>query len=93
MGSSATTSNGIRIVGINPEQEKSVTNIYKQIVEGNYFEKSSRNQIVIGKKLSENLGIKEKSKIILSFQGFDGSIIYGAFRVIGIFPNRINSIR
>ena len=85
MGSSATTSNGIRIVGIDPEQEKSVTNIYKQIVKGNYFEKSGRNQIVIGKKLSENLGIKEKSKIILSFQGFDGSIIYGAFRVTGIF--------
>ena len=85
MGSSATTSNGIKIVGINPEHEKSVTNIYKQIAEGNYFEESRRNQIVIGKKLSENLGIREKSKIILSFQGFDGSIIYGAFRVTGIY--------
>jgi len=85
MGSSATTSNGLRIVGINPEQEKSVTNIYEQIVEGNYFENARRNQIIVGKKLAENLGIKERSKIVLSFQGFDGSIIYGAFRVTGIY--------
>ncbi len=85
MGSSATTSNGIKIVGINPEQEKSVTNIYKQIVEGDYFESARRNQIIVGKKLAENLGIKERSKIVLSFQGFDGSITYGAFRVTGIY--------
>jgi ABC-type lipoprotein release transport system permease subunit len=87
MGSSASTSNGLRIVGINPREEKSVTSIHKQLITGNYFtgENTRGNQIVIGEKLAENFGIKEKSKIVLSFQGFDGSIIYGAFRVIGIF--------
>jgi len=90
MGSSASTSNGLRIAGINPEQEKSVTNIYKQIIAGHYFEENSdvpkrKNQIIIGEKLASNLGLREKSKIVLSFQGFDGSIIYGAFRITGIF--------
>jgi len=87
MGSSATTSGGLRITGINPEDEKSVTTIHKQITAGNYFtnEESRISQIVIGEKLADNLGIKERSKIILSFQGFDGSIIYGAFRVVGLF--------
>ena len=85
MASSATTSNGVRILGINPETEKDVTTIYKHIVNGSYFEENWKNQIVIGEKLANNLGIREKSKIVLSFQGIDGSIIYGAFRVTGIY--------
>ena len=85
MASSATTSNGVRILGINPETEKKVTSIYKDIVKGNYFGETWKNQIVVGEKLADNLGLKEKSKIVLGFQGIDGSIIYGAFRVTGIF--------
>ncbi len=85
MGSSATTSNGLRIVGINPDEEKSITSIHKQIIEGKYFQENGKNQIVVGQKLAENLGIRLKSKIVLSFQDLDGSIIYGAFRIVGIF--------
>ncbi|MEO8231719.1 MAG: FtsX-like permease family protein [Ignavibacteriota bacterium] len=85
MASSASTSNGVRIAGINPDDEKNVTSIFKQVVKGSYFDESWKNQIVIGEKLADNLGLREKSKIVLSFQGIDGSIIYGAFRVVGIF--------
>lgn len=85
MASSAATSNGVRIAGITPDDEKNVTSIFKQVVKGSYFDESWKNQIVIGEKLADNLGLKEKSKIVLSFQGTDGSIIYGAFRVVGIF--------
>ena len=85
MASSASTSNGVRIIGINPETEKKVTSVYKHIVKGSYFGESWKNQIVIGEKLADNLGLREKSKIVLGFQGIDGSIIYGAFRVTGIF--------
>jgi putative ABC transport system permease protein len=91
MGSSAASSGSLRIVGINPDQEKSATNIYKKIINGKYLEKEQGNgnrrlnKIIVGEKLAENLGLKVKSKIILSFQSFDGSIIYGAFRITGIF--------
>ncbi|HUX61837.1 MAG TPA: FtsX-like permease family protein [Ignavibacteriaceae bacterium] len=85
MASSATTSNGVKIIGINPENEKNVTSIHKQLLKGSYFGAEWKNQIVIGEKLADNLGIRERSKIVLSFQGIDGSIIYGAFRVTGIY--------
>lgn len=85
MASSASTSNGVRIVGIDPLNEKNVTSIHKQIVDGNYFEESWKNQIVIGEKLANNLGVKVRSKVVLGFQGIDGSIIFGAFRVTGIY--------
>lgn len=85
MISSATSSGGVRITGINPVEEQKVTNIYKQIVSGNYFLNEEPNQILLGYKLADNLGIKERSRVVLSFQGLDGTIIYGAFRVAGIF--------
>ena len=85
MASSASTSNGVRILGIDPDSEKNVTSINKHIVKGSYFGENWKNQIVIGKKLADNLGVREKSKVVLGFQGIDGSIIYGAFRVVGIY--------
>ncbi len=85
MISSATSSGGVRVTGIQPQDEMKVTSVHNNIVAGKYFEADQSNQILIGFKLAENLGIKEKSKIVLSFQGLDGSIIYGAFRVTGIF--------
>ena len=91
MGSSATSSTGLRIVGINPENEKRVTAIHTSLIEGNYLEDQKRNQIIIGYKLAENLGLRLKSKIILSFQDFDGNIIYAAFRVTGIFRTESSS--
>lgn len=85
MISSATSSGGVRITGILSQDEMTVTSVHNNIVAGKYFESDQSNQILLGYKLAENLGIKEKSKIVLSFQGLDGSIIYGAFRVKGIF--------
>lgn len=84
MISSATSSGGVRITGIIPEEEK-VTSVHNQIVTGSYFETDDANQILLGYKLAENLGIRERSRVVLSFQGLDGTIIYAAFRVTGIF--------
>jgi putative ABC transport system permease protein len=89
MAASAASSGGVRIIGIDPEQEKTVTTIFKQLVDGNYFSEDNETRripaIVVGSKLAGNLGLKERSKIVLSFQGLDSSIVYGAFRVTGIF--------
>ncbi len=52
---------------------------------GSYFQTKSRNPIFIGEKLAEKLKIKVRSKIVLTFQGTDGSLTGGAFRVCGIF--------
>ncbi len=85
MASSAATSWGVNIVGINPDEEQKVTSIKDLIISGNYFESTKKNQVVISQKLADKLGIKLKSKMVLSFQALDGSLIYAAFRVVGIF--------
>jgi ABC-type lipoprotein release transport system permease subunit len=85
MASSAATSWGVSINGINPVEEAKVTNINKLLVSGNYFDNDKKNQIVISQKLADKLGIKLNSKMVLSFQALDGNLIYAAFRVTGIF--------
>lgn len=85
MCSSPTSSRGVKITGIIPEEESKVTTIRNQIIEGNYFGSDFSAEVVIGKKLAENLDVKLKSKIVLSFQDFEGNIVYAAFRVAGIY--------
>lgn len=82
--SSPHASGGIKIVGINLTDEMKVTTISKALKEGKFFSEAN-DQVVIGKKLAEMLKVKLRSKIVLSFQGLDGTIIYAALRVVGIF--------
>jgi len=88
MISSSSTALGVEIHGIVPSDEKAVSNIYHDIVEGDYFTGIKKNEIVIGKKLAEKLGIKLHSKIVLTFQSNNGDLTAGSFRVAGIFRSR-----
>lgn len=85
MAASATSSSGIEIKGIIPEEEQRVTSVAASIKEGKYFEGVNRNPVVIGRELAKKLDLKLRSKIVLSFQAPDGNIIYAAFRIAGIF--------
>ena len=83
MASSATTAAGVTIVGIDPDQEQTVTAVSTSLIEGSYLEK--KNTVVVGKKLVDKLRLKLHSRLVISFSGLDGNIIYGAFRIGGIF--------
>lgn len=87
MAASATSTFGVSIAGIDPDQAKKVTDIDKLLIDGTYFGGKGKNPIVIGRKLAERLGLKLYSKVILSFQAMDDSLVYGAFRVGGIFQS------
>ena len=85
MISSPTSSYGTKIIGIDPEKEKSVTDINQSLIEGIYFGEKYRNQILVGKKLVDRLDLKLRSKVVLSFQNLEGEITYIACRIVGIF--------
>ena len=38
------------------------------LVEGDFFESAGRNRLVIGEKLANRLGLKLRSKVVLTFQ-------------------------
>jgi putative ABC transport system permease protein len=85
MATSSVTATGVELCGIQPEEEKRITNVPEQIVDGGYFTGSTRNPAVIGQALAKDLDLKTGSKMVFTFQNDSGSITGGAFRVVGIF--------
>jgi putative ABC transport system permease protein len=85
MINSANSGEGIMLSGIEPESEKTVTNIYHCIVAGNYFNTNKKNGIVIGQKLADKLKIKLRSKVVITMQTTSGNITTAAFKVVGIY--------
>lgn len=75
---------GVQIRGIDIVNESHVTNLDSIIVEGAYFEGIKRNPIVIGSKLAEELMVKIRSKVVITFNDGNGDITAAAFRVAGI---------
>jgi ABC-type lipoprotein release transport system permease subunit len=71
--------------------ESSVTTIHESLVAGSYFDNTYRTPVVIGEKLADKLRIRERSKLILTFQAENGDLTAGAFRVVGIFKS-VNSV-
>jgi len=85
MISSASNNTGVVFIGIDPEKEKATTNIWKKIVQGQYFTTDKKNSLVIGEKLAEKLKLKLRSKVVITQQDSKGNIVSAAFRVAGIY--------
>jgi putative ABC transport system permease protein len=84
MISSPQKAGGVQILGINPEKEAIVTGLNSMLIEGTYFEDVKRNPIIIGNKMAENLKVKVRSKVVLTFTDGNGDVTAGAFRIVGI---------
>src|SRR6056297_1895304 len=85
MVSSAETGSGVQLIGVDPENEKQVTDLHEKIIKGSYLDQEHTNQIIIGQALAEKLKVKEKSKIVITLTELDGTLTGGSFRVCGIF--------
>jgi putative ABC transport system permease protein len=85
MLASANLTVGINIIGIDPAAESATTGLDKNIVEGGFFDEEIRNPVLVGKKLAEKTKIRERSRIVLTFQDVEGELVSATFRVAGIF--------
>jgi len=87
MAATANKNKGVTIIGVNPKSEKEVFSLYTKIdsLSGNFFETKKKYAIVISKALAKELKVKLKSKIVLTFQDYNGEITGAAFKVTGIF--------
>jgi len=75
----------IRIMGVWPEDERAQTTLPEHLIEGDYFQTPGRNRLIVGEKLAERLGLKIRSKVVLTFQDDTGELIRASFRVSGIY--------
>ncbi|OGU12479.1 MAG: hypothetical protein A2X61_02635 [Ignavibacteria bacterium GWB2_35_12] len=84
MLSSANSSAGISMLGIEPGNEKKVSNIYKMIIEGKYLSGKS-NEILISKKMAEKLEVTLGDKVVAMAADINGKVNSELFRIIGIY--------
>ena len=77
---------GGKLLGVDIENEKRVTDISEHLIEGTYLEKSSRMPpVVIGQKLAKKLQLKIGSKINVQLVDLDGNLSSKGYRVSGIY--------
>jgi len=91
MASSAKASYPVKLIGIDPDKEKTVSVIPKKLIDGTFLSKFKKPSLIIGKKLADKLGLKKNSKLKISFSNLNGDILSYAFRIEGIY--KINNSR
>ena len=77
-------SSGAFLLAVDPEREKSVSNLYRTLSAGRYLSADAHNEIVVGYVLAENLGVKIGDKVALLVQAADGSMGAQKFTVVGL---------
>ncbi len=89
MASTASKASGVMINGVQPTVEKQVTKIYDKLLPGgSYFTRKKRNRIIISEKLAKKLNAKVKSKIVITFQDYNGNLTGASFKVEGIYKTQ-----
>ena len=81
---------GAQISGIEPETEKSISTIFRQIEQGRYLSSAAKKEALVGISLWEDLEYdwddKEK-KLLLLTQAADGSTAYDEFEIVGVYKS------
>lgn len=85
MASTAETAVGVSVYGVDADAEARVTVIHKKLTDGTYELGTRRNAAIIGGELAAKLGARLRSKIVLTMQDVNGTIVGGSYRVVGIF--------
>jgi len=82
--SSAGSSSGTSILGVDPEREKSLTTIQSSIVEGSYLSGKS-HEIVIGRAMADKLEVGLGDRVVAMASAKDGKVGSELFRIVGLF--------
>lgn len=85
LASTAAKSEGVLLVGIEPQTEREVTFIDRTIVEGTALAPDADREVMIGRKLAEKLRLKLGEKMVVMAQAADGELGTAAYRVSGIY--------
>lgn len=77
---------GGKLIGVEPHNEKKVTDIWKHLTEGTYLEHESRMPpVVIGEKLAKKLRLRVGSRINVQMVDLNGDLSVKGYRISGIY--------
>ena len=75
---------GVQIRGIDPVEEREVTDIWKHMLQGRYFRPGEQKVVILGRKIAKTLNAQPGSDIALITQAADGSLGNDLYRVVGV---------
>jgi ABC-type lipoprotein release transport system permease subunit len=77
---------GVRVVGIDPGKEATVSILARSIVDGTYLDTDgATKRILMGETLAHRLHVSVGDKVVVSVQDLSGDLTGEAFRVAGLF--------
>jgi len=84
-------SRGVTLLGVDPLQERGLTFVDYDAVEGRFLESADDTGIVIGRKLATTLNTKVGKRIVLMSQDPENEIADRGFRVVGLFDANVQA--
>ena len=101
--SSSANADGVRIMGVIPKEERTVSLIPQRMVEGNYLTDDQQSGVVIGAELARKLAVKIGAKVVLMTQALQppdteaidaggGEMQSTLLRVSGIFRTGVQAV-
>ena len=91
IASSAAKSRSVTLIGIDPALERDVTFVDRTVRQGSPLRRGSDRDVVIGRKLAEQLDVRLGERIVIMAQAADGELGTAAYRVSGIFVTESSS--
>jgi ABC-type lipoprotein release transport system permease subunit len=85
LASTASKSEGIMLIGIDPVAEAKVTFISRTVVQGRALIPGADREVMIGRRLADKLGVRLGEKIVVMAQAANGELGTAAYGVGGIF--------
>jgi putative ABC transport system permease protein len=84
LGASGDQSAGVRIVGIDPEQDRTVLRLHTYVAAGSWLDGADPQGAVIGRRLAKALSAEPGDELLLLSQAADGSVANALFTVRGV---------
>ena len=84
-------SRGVTLLGVDPLQERDLTFVDYDAVEGRFLESAEDSGVVIGRKLATTLNTEVGKRIVLMSQDPDNEIADRGFRVVGLFDANVQA--
>jgi ABC-type lipoprotein release transport system permease subunit len=91
IANNARHSAGVTMVGIDPEQEASVSFIGDAVTEGRYLEEEDAHGILVGRAVVETFETRLGGKLVLMSQDRNNEIASRAFRIVGIYQAELEA--
>lgn len=82
--STPTTSVGVLVCAVEPDQERRITTMSRYVVRGRYLGGGPK-ELLMGEKLAQRLDLRLGEKAVIMAQAADGSMGAEVFRLVGVY--------